>query len=181
MTIEKLIEKYNIKLAEQNGQEMITVNQAPKPAEVAFIKEHKAEIIELLKKQNAEREAKRIADEEARVEFVLVGWQTHRALIDTRKNINEQLQKIAENVAGDMITPEMVKTAYAEAIEKKTTAIDIVAEAEALETAKATGIKQIIKKYNAACNDPRYECTFDIITIYAMPDGTRIEKRTHTA
>jgi len=47
-------------------------------------------------------------------------------------------------------------------------------------TAKETGKKQYIKHYMADCNDPREECSLDVVTIYAMPDGTTKTERQHT-
>lgn len=46
--------------------------------------------------------------------------------------------------------------------------------------AKETGKKQEIKHYMAECNDPREECSIDVVTIYAMPDGTEKTERMHT-
>jgi len=48
------------------------------------------------------------------------------------------------------------------------------------ETAKTTGEKQLIEKYTVECNDPHEECDIDIITVYAMPDGTKKTVRNHT-
>jgi hypothetical protein len=48
------------------------------------------------------------------------------------------------------------------------------------ETAKKTGEKQVIESYSVECNDPHEECDIDIITTYAMPDGTKKTVRNHT-
>jgi len=37
-----------------------------------------------------------------------------------------------------------------------------------------------IESWTADCNDPREQCSTDIVTIYAMPDGTRKQTREHT-
>ena len=47
-------------------------------------------------------------------------------------------------------------------------------------TAKETGKKQYINHYMADCNDPREECSTDVVTVYAMPDGTTKTERQHT-
>lgn len=47
-------------------------------------------------------------------------------------------------------------------------------------TAKETGKKQYIKHYMADCNNPREECSIDVVTVYAMPDGTTKAIRAHT-
>ncbi len=48
------------------------------------------------------------------------------------------------------------------------------------EEAKETGKPVEVQRYTTDCNNPRKECSTDIITIYAMPDGTTKETRTHT-
>jgi hypothetical protein len=47
-------------------------------------------------------------------------------------------------------------------------------------TAKETGVKQQIRHYMADCNDPQEECSTDVVTVYAMPDGTTKSERQHT-
>lgn len=46
--------------------------------------------------------------------------------------------------------------------------------------AKETGKRQYINHYMADCNDPHEECSTDVVTVYAMPDGTTKTERTHT-
>jgi hypothetical protein len=46
--------------------------------------------------------------------------------------------------------------------------------------AKETGEKQVIETYTDECNDPDESCDVDIITVYAMPDGSTTETRNHT-
>lgn len=46
--------------------------------------------------------------------------------------------------------------------------------------AKETGQPVFIKSWTAMCNDPKEECNTDIISQYAMPDGTTKTKRDHT-
>ena len=48
------------------------------------------------------------------------------------------------------------------------------------EVAKKTGIKQKIQSWSEDCNDPNEDCSLDIITVYAMPDGTKKVERNHT-
>lgn len=43
-----------------------------------------------------------------------------------------------------------------------------------------TGIKQEIRHWSEECNDPNEACDIDIITEYAMPDGTTKVIRSHT-
>jgi len=51
-------------------------------------------------------------------------------------------------------------------------------EEKALKEAKETGKSVLIRKYSVGCNDPNEECDFDIVYIYANPDG-KIEKKQH--
>lgn len=48
------------------------------------------------------------------------------------------------------------------------------------EKAKQTGEKQIIETYSVECSDPDEECDVDIVTVYAMPDGTTKTTQNHT-
>ena len=48
------------------------------------------------------------------------------------------------------------------------------------EIAKQTGIAQEISHYLCGCNDKREACDVDIVTTYAMPDGTVKTERHHT-
>jgi hypothetical protein len=72
--------------------------------------------------------------------------------------------------------------------EKKTAADKAKAEKEtetkriAAIFAKAaeTGEKQELERHTDDCNDPSEECNMDIITVWAMPDGTKTTTRTHT-
>jgi hypothetical protein len=53
-------------------------------------------------------------------------------------------------------------------------------EENVFRTARETGEKQVLNQWLADCNDPKEECSTDICTIWAMPDGTKITTRTHT-
>lgn len=46
--------------------------------------------------------------------------------------------------------------------------------------AKRTGNGVILESYPVECNDPNEECSCDIITVYAMPDGSTKSNRSHT-
>ena len=53
-------------------------------------------------------------------------------------------------------------------------------EAEIFATAKNTNEKQLIKKFMVDCQSRNEECSMDIVCVYAMPDGTKIETVNHT-
>lgn len=46
--------------------------------------------------------------------------------------------------------------------------------------ARETGKPIILNSWMEDCNDPREDCSTDVVTLYAMPDGTRKTKRQHT-
>jgi len=71
---------------------------------------------------------------------------------------------------------------YAELIaEKEAKKVDNENKEKAIfETAKQTGEKQVIESYSVECSDSNEECDLDIITVYAMPDGTKKTVRNHT-
>lgn len=46
--------------------------------------------------------------------------------------------------------------------------------------AKETGIKVELSHWLEECNNPEEECSTDIVTRYAMPDGTVETVRNHT-
>jgi hypothetical protein len=53
-------------------------------------------------------------------------------------------------------------------------------EKEIFAKAKETGKKQILCEYTIDCTDPKEEdCTFDTVTEYAMPDGTKKSSISH--
>ena len=177
MKAAELIKKYNITY---NGETTIRVNIRPTTEGLEEIKTGKAEIISILKDEKAEREA----TEKATFEFWITGWESHQVSVDTRKDINEQLEEIANYYRNDT-TIDLVKESYNKAIndtkEKATKASKAEAETEAIfAAAKATGQKQILKKYIDDCDGSVRECSTDSVTIYAMPDGTTTETRIHT-
>ena len=52
--------------------------------------------------------------------------------------------------------------------------------AKIFEIAKETGEKQYLYSYSVDCTDRHEECNTDIVTVWAMPDGTRKQTQVHT-
>ena len=52
--------------------------------------------------------------------------------------------------------------------------------AEIFARAKSTGEKQELKRFSIECQDPHEECSVDIVTVWAMPDGSKTETLNHT-
>lgn len=48
------------------------------------------------------------------------------------------------------------------------------------DTAKNTGKKQVLRTFDIECQDPREECSVDIVTVWAMPDGSKTKTVNHT-
>jgi hypothetical protein len=77
-----------------------------------------------------------------------------------------------DQIKADKVAAEAKKAADEKAETDRVDAIFAVA--------KETGKKQYINHYMADCNDPREECSTDVVTVYAMPDGTTKTERQHT-
>lgn len=186
MTANEMIKKYSLGLAKKDGEDAIKITSYKKPTakQLAEIKNAKPEIIDELKKREAEKKAEREAKEKATVTFIVVGWESHEVSIDTRYDIDEQLRKIAEYYSDDM-TFESAKQAYERAIGKEAEKAEKKAKAESekeavFAKAKATGEKQVLREYTDNCDGTAYECSSDIVTVYAMPDGSTTQTRIHT-
>lgn len=83
----------------------------------------------------------------------------------------------------NVIVPhEVVMGAYNKIIEKRNARKAVKqAEKDAIfEKAKVAGEKQVLETYPVECNDPDESCDIDIVTVYAMPDGTTKKTRSHT-
>lgn len=51
---------------------------------------------------------------------------------------------------------------------------------ERFSEAKSTGKPVVLRSYHEDCDDSGEDCDVDILTVYAMPDGTKKTIRTHT-
>jgi hypothetical protein len=102
-----------------------------------------------------------------------VAWE----ITDDQEDVLIAEQEKAKAVAREKRKTERKSKAESEAkaaAEKK-------AERQAkFDQAKETGKRVEIKHYSTECNDPSEECSLDIITEYAMPDGSVETERIHT-
>lgn len=128
-----------------------------------FFKMTKEKIHKYLNTDDIEKVLGRKADE---VDF---GDYVHKFRYEMTFSEYIKLAELAEKKA---------KKAEVEKLEKEK------AEKERIEAlfakARETGEKQVIEQYSVPCNDPEEDCDIDIITVYAMPDGTRKTERHHT-
>lgn len=165
----------------QKDAEFIKANRPAFIAELKAIAEEARIAAEEARKEEAEKKA-------AEITFLSTGWESHYITVDTRKDIDEQLRRMADRYSNDC-TYESLKEDYEMATGKK---LEKEAKAEAAKTekeekieaakaeAKATGEKVAIKRWTENCNDPKEDCETDIVTLWAMPDGTTKTTRTHT-
>lgn len=81
-----------------------------------------------------------------------------------------------------LVPHSIVMETYNKIIEKKEAKkASKQAEADVIfQKAKGTGEKQILESYPVECPDPDEECDIDIVTVYAMPDGTTQRTQNHT-
>ena len=71
-------------------------------------------------------------------------------------------------------------TALAEAEAQAEKAKEDAIEKGKFDEARVTGKPVTLNSWMEDCNDPREECSTDVVTLYAMPDGTRKINRQHT-
>lgn len=81
-----------------------------------------------------------------------------------------------------IVSHEVVINLYNAIIEKRNAKkADKQAKKDVIfQKAKDTGEKQILETYSVECSDPDEECDVDIVTVYAMPDGTTTRTQNHT-
>lgn len=198
-----LIDTYKITRGSQPGTLRI-VNGKSLPADVvAELKARKAEIITELDRRDAEREAAREAELDAyrtgvkkfRASWydgeILQGWMVMVGPTDMLEDIG--LGRYVEGW-GYHIPAEAVKAlgeefTLAAAAEYMRPALDAkavqVAKIEAARRAafaeaRETGKPVVLRSWTEECNDPREECSLDIVTEYALPSGSTKITRQHT-
>lgn len=128
-----------------------------------FFKTTKEKIHKYLNTDEIENTLGRKADE---VDF---GDYVHRFKYEMTFGEYKKLAELAE---------EKAKKAEVEKSEKEKAEKERIEKL--FEKARETGEKQVIVQYSVPCNDPEEDCDIDIVTIYAMPDGTRKTERHHT-
>lgn len=179
MKTTEMIKKFDIRLGNKDGDDTMRIyNRNTTSEELEMLKTNKPGIIAELKAVKIEAEEKRAAT----ITFWAVGWEAHEISIDTRKDVIAQLENYVNN---DDLTLETLKKAYEKHIggivdSEAAEIAEQVRVKDIKEVAKITGVRQEIKSYMAECNLPDEECNTDLITIYAMPDGTETEVRQHT-
>jgi len=88
------------------------------------------------------------------------------------KKLVEERKKEMEVEKERKAEQEIIKEARKKEEEIKT--------AKIFEIAKETGKKQKLYSYSVDCTDRHEECDIDIVTVWALPDGTRKQTQVHT-
>ena len=107
--------------------------------------------------------------------------------IATILNRDEELKAIAKETPGYGTIPnKIIREKIKEIILEETTKENNREQKEKdrlnhlFKMAKETGEKQLINEWIENCNDEHMECSLDLCSEWAMPDGTREFTRTHT-
>lgn len=210
MTVDEMIRKFSCELAALNGQEGIKVWGKPTAKQVEELKAAKPKIIAELKKRTEVAEARKAVEEakrQAEIEGIKNGTVKIVATFNDGEylmgyEIFGEAGKLLEEIGvakyvsgwGYHISDKAIEAlgtefTYQEALEY-TRPIREEAEAkkaqEAAELqakfdeAKATGQRVLIKTWCQGCCDPKEECSMDVHSEYAMPDGSTSHTWTHT-
>lgn len=169
MTTAEFIKKYSI--IERDGKVGTHQTITDKESFLQELTARKADILAYFAAEKAEQAAK----EAATVEFYIVDWEAHLVSVDTRYDLEEQFAKIA---ASYNVSIETVRKGYVKETKTETT-VDTVNDDAIYETARETGEPQVLRSYMSdGCLDNLEDCSFDAVTVWAMPDGRT--KQTHT-
>jgi hypothetical protein len=136
-------------------------------------------------------EQEKIEWEEAKVEVFVPGDGEYS--VDSRKTVEEILKEEAKYIEyldkkvgnGRKLFEEAIRKHLGWAEQKKQAEKEEKQEYEerfqkCLLEAQRTGSKVQLDRYTEDCDDPREECSTDIITVYITPEGKIKEERSHT-
>ncbi len=102
-----------------------------------------------------------------------VAWEItdeeEKALLAEQAPAKEKAEKEAAEAAEKKAAEEAAQKAAADA-----------ARQAKFERARKTGRPVLLAQWTEPCNDPREECSLDIVQQYAMPDGSVKTERNHT-
>ena len=210
MTTSEILKKWDIRVVEKDGKKGLGVTGKLTPKEAAEIKAKKEEIIAELERRSAEKEAEIMAKEAARKEerkairlgekMITVSWHDGEYL--SGWEVTGQAETLLEEIGaakcvdgwgwlvdvklvekyGQEFTYqdvlEFVKPYQKEEIERIEK--EIAKTKAKFEEARKNGKPVEIRHFSTGCSDPKEECSMDIVTVWAMPDGTQKETRVHT-
>lgn len=210
MKINEMIRKWRLEVAEKDGKKGLRVIGKITQAERDMLRKNKDEIMAELERRKVEKEAieaQKKADRKEEIRAIKAGEKTITVkwtdgeylqayeVFGIAAELLEELG-IAKYIEGwgmrveqDLIKALGEEFTYQQVVEFTQPKRDQEATKEAqkkaelnakFEEAKRTGKPVEIFRTTTECNDPKIECSLDIITIWAMPDGTQKEERIHT-
>lgn len=208
MTAKELIKRYRIFLAggdkigipggDRLSAEVLEQIKAMKPQILAELKAQKAEEearrqAEIARRE-AEREAIRSGREKITVHYYdgeyLSGYQVLGeaeellAALGLARYISGWGYLVDEEVVralGEEFTyPDALAYAERRKAEKEAAAKPAVDRQAKIDEAKRIGAPVEIRRWTEPCNNPREECSLDIVIEWALPDGTTKIEREHT-
>ena len=186
---DELINKYGLYAAfTKEGIEAIGIGKNTKTItteEKEFIKAHKPEIRVRIYEIVAEKVKQEEEEQKHMIYFYVHGWESHKTVVDDRKDLEDQFKSIADNYDVDGITYEHVKEAYYARVRKiaenEQRKVEEKKCMEALKKeAQETGEKVKIRTYGDECSDPDESCDYDIVTEWMLPNGEIEITRYHT-
>ena len=210
MTVSEMIYKFSLQVVQHNGDKALKAHGRITSAQVAEIKAAKLEIIEEIERRDTDRiaaETKRIADEAAEMTALkdgtklitltycdgeyLSGYAAYgqTAELLTKLGLAKYVDGWGTHVPQAIVDALGAEFTYHAAAEYAQPALDAkqarVAKAAAdvaakYAEAKRTGKPVILRTWDADCNDPHEQCSLDIVTEYALPNGTTKTTRQHT-
>ncbi len=205
--IKKMIAMYGIT---RQGENLGIRNRPKTESELNMLKAAKPEILATLLRWESEEEAKKIAakrkvEEERRAirageikvraswtdgEY-LQAWQAYGeagvalAEVGAAKYIDGWGYRVQDEIV-KALGQEFTVPQAAELTRPAREAAKAVVDARETERAakfaeaKKTGVKVLLRTWSEDCNDPAEQCSLDIVSEYAMPDGTAKRDRQHT-
>lgn len=209
MTIDEMIRKFWCELAERDGQQGIKISGKATKAQMEMLKASKDEIIAELKKREAVREAKKIAEIE-KLKAELEGLENGTILIEASYHDGEYLMgygvygqatQLLEKIGaakyvngwGTHVSEKLIEAlgkefTYQAAVGYMKPAHDAAEAKKAAKEAerqakfaeaKETGEKVLIRKWSTDCCDRDEECSTDIHAEWAMLDGSTSHTWSH--
>lgn len=104
MKIEEMIKKYNISIVENGVQIRVDMKIAKHPADVEFVKSHKQEIMDFIRK--AEKDARARLEERKRKIEAIEGLNEIRAAMDDMESWRNEFKASFKDVGGLGVRPK---------------------------------------------------------------------------
>jgi len=204
--IREMIREYRMELATRNGREGVLV-AGPKKLDQkqvelvrknrdAFIAELKAMKEEAKEAEAAEWEALKTGETKITVHYhdgeYLSGYTVHGKAAKLLEKLGlakwvsgwgYRVDELLVEALGEEFTYPQAVEYFRLEVEKEKARKKAEKEAalqEKFDEAKATRKPVIIRRYSVPCGDPQEECNMDIVTEYAMPDGSTKRTQHHT-